>query len=132
MKFQTIKFFVLLITCTLAIIIGTIASYAVTPQKTDTQIVKSYCAKHYKGYKIKYFTKWNEKTILNRKGKKVVYVEKMVSYSRGNYGYTKEGYYIKYNKRVAKNKKVISYCIYNPKTNYCDDVVAVIDNRKIR
>ena len=103
MKYHTIKMFVLLITCILGILCGTLMAEAKTP--TDTQIVKSYCVKHYKGYKIKYFTKWNEKTMLHRKGKKVVYVEKMVSYSKGNYGYTKEGYYIRYNKKVKKGKK---------------------------
>lgn len=130
MKFHTIKMLVLLGTCVLGILCGTLLAEAKTP--TDKQIVKSYCAKHYKGYKIKYFTKWNDKVMLNRKGKKVVYVEKMVSYSKGNYGYTKDGYYIRYNKKVKKGKKVVSYCIYNPKTNYCDDVVAVIDNKRIR
>ena len=131
MKFQITKFLVLLITCVLAIIIGTVSSFAVTTQKTNETLVKSYCTKYYKGYKIKYFTKWNEKTMLHRKGKKVIYVEKMISYSKGKYGYTKEGCYIRYNKKVKKGKKVISYCIYNPRTNYCDDVVAVVDNNMI-
>lgn len=107
---------------------GTCTTFATS----DKALVKKYCDKHYKGYKIVYMTKWNEKTILHRKGKSIVYVEVMTSKSRGTYGYTKEGYYIKYNKKVTKGKTVKSYCIYNPYTNYCDDVVAVVDNKKIR
>jgi len=99
---------------------------------SDRQIVTEYCHKHYKGYTIRYFTKWNENVMLHRANKKIVYVEKMTSYSKGKYGYTKDGYYIKYNKRVKKGKKVISYCIYNPKNNSCDDVVAVVDNKILR
>lgn len=55
-----------------------------------------------------------------------------MSYSKGTYGYSKKGEYVKYNKKVKKGKKAISYFIYNPETNYCDDVVAVIDCGKIR
>lgn len=110
--------------------VDTIAVNAKSP--SDRQIVREYCHKHYKGYTIRYFTKWNEKVMSHRANKKIVYVEKMVSYSKGKYGYTKEGYYIKYNKRVKKGKKVISYCIYNPKNNSCDDVVAVVDNKILR
>ena len=108
-------------------------TFAKGKAKTNKQIVKEYRNKHFKGYKIKYFKKWDEKKMTNRKGKKILYVEKMVSYSKGKkYGYTKDGCYIRYNKKVKKGKKVISYCIYNPKTNYIDDVIAVVDNKKIR
>lgn len=140
MKFHTIKMLVLLGTCVLGILCGTLLAEAKTP--TDKQIVKSYCAKHYKGYKIKYFTKWNDKIMLNRKGKKVVYVQKEISYSSGKkdkrngmyWGYIKGSNYYRtwYNAKVKKGKKVVSYYIYNPKNNYCDDIVAVIDNKRIR
>lgn len=110
--------------------VDTVAVNAKSP--SDRQIVKEYCRKHYKGYTIRYFTKWNDKVMSHRANRKIVYVEKMISYSKGKYGYTKEGYYIKYNKRVKKGKKVISYCIYNPKNNSCDDVVAVVDNKILR
>lgn len=110
--------------------VDTVAVNAKSP--SDRQIVREYCHKHYKGYTIRYFTKWNDKVMSHRANRKIVYVEKMVSYSKGKYGYTKEGYYIKYNKRVKKGKKVISYCIYNPKNNSCDDVVAVVDNKILR
>lgn len=100
--------------------------------KTDYQIVKEYCKKNYPKQTIKVVTKYNPKIMENRKDKNIVYVERFVSYSQGSYGYSKKGEYVRYNKKVRKGKKVISYFIYNPKTNYCDDVVAVIDCGKVR
>ena len=37
-----------------------------------------------------------------------------------------------YNKRVKKGKKVTVYAIYNPGNNAEDDVIAVVDNKRIR
>lgn len=109
---------------------------------SNKSLVKSYCNTHYKGYKIKYFTKWNEKTMTHRANKKIVYVqiEKSISSgkkdSRNNryWGYIKGQTYYKtwYNKKVKKGKKITSYYIYNPYTNYEDDIVAVVDNKQIR
>ena len=47
------------------------------------------------------------------------------------WGYVKGQHFYKtwYNKKVKKGKEVKSYYIYNPKNNYCDDVVAVVDNK---
>ena len=39
---------------------------------------------------------------------------------------------IKYNKKVKKGKRVISYCIYSPYNNYCDGVDFVVDNKMVR
>jgi hypothetical protein len=75
----------------------------------------------------------NDKKIDKRKGKKTVYIEKLISKSKGNYGYTIKGhYYIKYNRKVKKGNKVVSYLLWNPYTNYIDDVVAVADCKMIR
>ena len=99
---------------------------------TNRKIAIKYCKKHYPKCKIK-FIRFGNKAVLKRKGKKIVYVEKIVSRSKGCYGLTIKGkYYIKYNRKVKKGKKVVSYCIWNPYTNYIDDVVAVVDNKKIR
>ena len=117
----------------ITILITTTPIFAQVPQKkTNEQIMREYCRKNYPKYTINVFTKYNPKVIENRKGKNIVYVERFVSYSRGTYGYSKKGEYVKYNKKVRKGKKVISYFVYNPKTNFCDDVVAVIDCKKIR
>lgn len=95
---------------------------------TNKSLVKKYCRKHYKTRTIKYtnYKPW-------RKSKKYVFVETVKSISDGGkHGHTKDGYYIRYNKSVKKGKSVTSYLIYNPKTKYIDDVVAVVDNQKIR
>lgn len=95
---------------------------------TNKGPVKAYCKKHYKTRTIKYT---NYKPY--RKSTKYVYVETVKSVSDGGrHGHTKDGYYIQYNAKVKKGTKVTSYLIYNPKTKYIDDVVAVVDNKKIR
>lgn len=121
------KFFVMLIMClSLSCIIKTEPASA----KSNLQIVKQLCKSLKKPIK---FVPINSKKILHRKNKNYIVVEKVVSYSSGKkYGYTKEGYYIAYNKKVPKNKKVVSYFIYNPKTNYFDDILWAIDNNTYR
>lgn len=109
---------------------------------SDRQIVNEYCHEHYKGYVIRYFTKWNKKIMTHRANKRVVYVQIEKSISSGKkdsrngkyWGYVKGQNYYKtwYNKKVAKGKTVKSYYIYNPKTNYTDDIVAVVDNKILR
>ena len=111
-------------------------------KKTDLQIVREYCRENYPKYTIKIVKKYNPKIMENRKGKNIVYVEKEISFSSGKkdkqngmyWGYIKGSNYYKtwYNSKVKKEKKVISYYIYNPHTNYSDDIVAVIDNNKLR
>lgn len=109
-----------------------------TPAKDnkDLKLVKQYCKKNYnlKKYKL-VFTKdknLSAKKLNNRQKKKIIYVEIVKSKSRGKFGLTKKGHYVSYNKKVKKGKWVKSYFIYNPKTTYEDDVVAVVDNKRIR
>ena len=109
---------------------------------SDKQIVKEYCKHNYKGYKVKYFTQWNDKVMSHRANKNIVYVQIEKSISSGKkdsrngkyWGYVKGQHFYKtwYNKKVKKGKEVKSYYIYNPNTNYEDDIVAVVDNKKIR
>lgn len=107
--------------------------HAQAPQ--NYRLVKKVCVKNY-GHNniriVKGYSKKVTKIITHRKNKPYIVVEKIVSRSHGRYGYDKHGYYIRYNKKVKKGKKVISYCIYNPYTNYCDDVDFVVDNQKVR
>lgn len=123
MKKIIISFIVLLL-----LVIFCVPTYAGT---TNKGLVTSYCKKYYKKYKIKY-VKEHDKKLNNRKGKKIVYVEVIKSKSHGKYGYTKDKCYVRYNVKVKNGNTVTSYCIYNPKNNACDDVVAVIDNKRIR
>ena len=99
---------------------------------TNAHLAREYARKHYSTCKVVFLDKYDESKIEHRKGKNIVYVERFISYSKGKYGYSKDGYYVKYNAKVKKGKKVVSYFIYNPYSNYCDDVVAVVDNHKVR
>lgn len=103
---------------------------------SSKKLAIAFTKANYPKYKIKFITlnKKGWKKILHRKSKKFIYIEKCVSKSSGKrYGYTLRGHhYIVYNKRVPKGKLVTSYCIWNPKNNACDDVVAVVDNKMVR
>ena len=108
-------------------------SYASSTPQSDYKIAVAYAKKHYPKCKIHTFTQFNPKVMRTRKNKGVVYIEKFTSYSRGGkYGYSAKGEYVKYNKYVKKGQRVISYFIYNPYSNYDDDVVAVVDCKMIR
>ena len=102
----------------------------------DLYLTYRYTEKHYKNCTVKFIKEgkqWQNIKLKTRKGKHIVYVEIIDSISCGNWGLTtKYDCYIKYNKPVHKGKKVTSYCIYNPNTNWYDDVTAVIDNGMIR
>ena len=76
------------------------------------------------------------KLIETRKGKPYILVSKIVSTGTGTkHGWytTDEGcYIIGYNKRVKAGKRVTSYIIWNPETNYEDDILYVVDNQRYR
>lgn len=100
---------------------------------TNKKIAKRYAKTHYTECKVKFFRHYNPKIIENRKGTHVVWIWKIYSKSNGDgYGTCEDGSMVAYNKKVKKGKRVVSYLVYNPYSNYCDDVVAVIDNRKVR
>ena len=99
---------------------------------TDKGLVKSYCAKHYKGFSVKY-VKEGAKVLDHRKGKKAVYIEAVKTKAKGGkIGKTKDGYTVKYNKKAKKGKKITVYMIYSPKTNAPDAVEAIVTQKKIR
>ena len=112
------------------------------PAKTDWEIVQELCKKTGKEIKLIKANKMTDKqywkTLDNRKGKKYIIVEKVVSISNGKthgwYSTKTKGskYIIGYNKKVKKGKKVVSYIIWNPKSNICDDILWVVDNQKYR
>ena len=99
---------------------------------SDYQMVFEYCDYNFPSHTVLIFTEWNEEIMTNRANTNIVYVEKSITVSHGDYGLTSEGYYVRYNKKVPNGKKVISYFIYNPYSNYTDDIIAVIDNQIIR
>ena len=100
---------------------------------TNTQLIDRFCRTNYPGKQVKIINqeKLSYNTFTHRKGK-VVYVIKFRTKSRGTYGYTSNGNYIRYNKYVSKGKTHYTYYIYSPYTNYEDDVVARVDSNKIK
>ena len=50
----------------------------------------------------------------------------------GNAGYDTKGFYITYNKPHETTETVTSLVIYNPLTNYYDDILFIIDSGEIR
>ena len=86
-------------------------------------------AKEY-GMPINYAVAYEE--VLNRpQNELTVEVFDTISDGEGG-GYTVEGYYTAYNVTVSKGETVQSIVVYNPETQYCDDVIAVIDNGIVR
>ena len=109
----------------------------INAKNKNVQLVNDYIRRNYdlNAYKVKYINtnKLTDRMIRERAVKHTIYVEIIKSVSSGGksgrYG---KNYYLVYNKRVRKGKKVTSYCVWNPCNSYCDDVLAVADNGKIR
>lgn len=111
--------------------------------KTNWQIVKELCRKEgYRKIKLldenKLTDKQYWKVVDNRRGKPYIVVGKVYSISDGTghgwYSTKTKGakYIIGYNKRVPKGKCVLSYVIWNPESNECDDILYVVDNKTWR
>ena len=106
--------------------------------KQDMKVIKTFANRNYKGYKIsiKQAEKRQDRVILNRKGKHVLYIDEFTTKSYGKYGkVTTKGIYkgnvISYAKHHRKGKTVKVYLIYNPNSNYIDDLVASVECGKI-
>ena len=109
----------------------------ITAKNKNIQLVNDYIRRNYdlNAYKLKYIStgKLTPKMIRERATRHTIYVEIIKSVSAGGrHGIYGKDYYLAYNKRVRKGKHVTSYCIWNPCNSYCDDVIAVADNGKIR
>lgn len=110
---------------------------SLTAVSKNKQLVNDYVCQRYdlRKYKVKYIKSTNLKSsmIHRRKKNKIIYIEVCKSVSTGDKRGLQDGKYtIAYNKSVPKGKRVTSYCIWNPNTTYCDDIVAVVDNGMIR
>ena len=148
MKLRKRNIMVTALVLALVLFFSPVSAFAGTNQpsgksKSDWQIVQELCRKE--GYSSILVIDSNRttdkkfwRTVNHRKGKGYIVVEKVVSKSDGTgYGWysTKTkgtNYIIGYNKRVAKGRKVTSYVIWNPRTNYEDDILYVVDNRTFR
>ena len=105
-------------------------------QSVGKAFAKEYAATIYgSAYKVKVVKEENltNKMLRQRMRKHIVYVSIVKSKSLdGKYGRTSKGCTIRYNKKVKKGKTVKSFLVYNPESTGYDDIVAVIDNKKIR
>ena len=100
---------------------------------TDEFKAIAWAEQHYQDCEVELFTDYDPNVMENREGKNIVYIEVIESTSNGDGTGTMDGgWMIAYNTTVPQGEHVMSYCIYNPNTNYCDDVVAVVDNGMIR
>ena len=108
--------------------------------KRDAKQIKSFVACEYgNGYKIriKEAEKTSDKTLANRKGKRIIYVDQFTTKSKGKYGIVIRngrfnGRKIKYNSNHKKGKIIKVYWLYNPYSNFTDDVIAVIETGKTK
>lgn len=124
------KFFIAIIFSILVLGIFSVNASASTTKMTNYQMMKKICRFYHKPPKV-VSGRFDsiKKVVTHRKNKKYIVVEKIVSISAGGRkGYDKYNQLITYNKCVKKGKKVITYLIYNPKTNYFDDIIFKIDN----
>lgn len=99
-----------------------------------TQFVRS----EYRGYRVKIAPaeQTPDSVIENRMDKRIVYIDQFVTKSRGGYGVvtTKgpfKGNRMAYENYHKRGKTVVVYLIYNPFTNYSDDVVAFVEGGKL-
>ena len=66
--------------------------------------------------------------------KGIIAIEVTVSTAsdKGTYGLDSDSYYIAYNKRRTPNSKVLSVFLFNPMTNYEDDIILAYDSGMVR
>lgn len=131
--------FYIVIIATFVLLAATTTSASETTNK-DVNIIREYVRKTYgKGYKtiMKPAEKITDKTLANRRGKKIIFVEYYKTISRGKYGKViKRGPFygnkINYAEPVKKGKTVYVYLIYNPSGNSFDSILAAVNNGVIK
>lgn len=68
----------------------------------------------------------------HHRGILAIEVEKSIASEKGNYGFNSDGYYIAYNKYRNPGSTVYSVFVYNPFTDYNDDIILAYDSGMIR
>lgn len=127
-------FYALIILLSICFLFAVSAEAKPTPKKSNYKIVKTLARKSGRPIKlVKYHNKKTDYIIVNRKNRKYLVVEKVVSISNGkDGGYTFDGCYIAYNKKTARDKLVTSYIIYSPYSNEFDEILYVVDHNTYR
>ena len=124
------KFIIILIVITF-----TLSNFTICEASTkyyNLKVAKQWTQTHYPNYKIKVVN--YGKVPKNRKSSKKIYIEKVPTVSDGGYNghCTIDGSYVRYSKKVSKGTKQTCYCVWNPKNNACDDVVAFANCNTIK
>ena len=128
MNKTTKRILTMVLTCIL--ILFTVTGMVDGKSKSNKQIAIDYCKSYCKSYNVK-VVDYNKVPVNRVNGN--VYIEKVVTKSIGKkHGKTKDGYKVKYSKKVKKGKKVTMYFVYNPTNNNIDDIICVVDNKHIR
>lgn len=126
-----------------AMTIATLATSALPPMNTQAatvtnkDVVNQYIEESFMreaDYSTIFIKSENltKKMLRHRKVNGIIYVEKIKSTSCGLYGCTSDGNYIKYNKWTRPGKKVNSFLVHNPESRSLDDIIAVVDHKRIR
>ncbi len=101
------------------------AVMAFSTQAADVAIVEQIAAEY--DLPVAYIEEYNPEIVENRTDDALlVEITESVS-DGGGYGHDSWGL-VYYNRDVPKGERVTSYIVYNPYTQYGDDVVAVVDN----
>ena len=126
-----------------AMTIATLATSALSPMTTQAatvtnkDVVNQYIEESFMteaDYSTVFIKSENltKKMLRHRKVNGIIYVEKVTSTSCGTYGRTADGGIVHYNKKTKVGKKVKSFLVYNPESKAVDDVIAVVDHKRIR
>lgn len=104
---------------------------------TNKDIVNKYIEESFMAetdYQVKFIKseKLTWKKLIRRKALGIIYVEKIISISRGEYGVTNTGRIVWYNKKTKPGKTVKSFYVHNPTSNELNDIIAVVDHKRIR
>ncbi len=104
-------------------------------ERKNEKLVRNYIREQFgERYRVIFVEgeKLTFRQLRQRKKRRIVYVEKWISVSRGKGGFTAEGGWLRYNRAVKKGKMVESYLIYDSGSRKPDDVLAVVDNGRLR
>lgn len=122
--------------------LATLASSSFSPMVTEAaattnkEVITQYVRDSFpeNDYIIKFVSsdKLTNKMLRQRKKNGIIYAEKVISISCGTYGRTADGRFIRYNKKEKVGKKVNSFLVYNPASKSNDDIIAVVDHKRIR
>ena len=131
-------YFIIIATLTIATRIETSAQTANKISDKDMKAINAYVKRTYGSkYRIRIIKGGTEdRNIVNRKDKHVIYIEQFKTVSKGKNGIITagkcKGCIAGYAAKQRKGSKVTTYLLYGPETNKLDDIQAVITKGKVK